>query len=45
MAGIEGKPLHSLYVLSYVMSLIEWIDDMITDEKIFPPVDDVPFPR
>ena len=31
--------------LRYVIRLMEWIDDMITDEKIFPPVDDVPFPR
>ena len=29
----------------YVIRLMEWIDDMITDEKIFPPVDDIPFPR
>ena len=28
-----------------MIRLMEWIDDMITDEKIFPPVDDVPFPR
>jgi len=28
----------------YVIRLMEWIDDLITDEKIFPPVDDVPFP-
>jgi len=28
----------------YVIRLMEWIDDMITDEKIFPPVDDIPFP-
>ena len=31
--------------IRYVIRLMEWIDDMITDEKIFPPVDDVPFPR
>ena len=31
--------------LRYVIRLMEWIDDLITDEKIFPPVDDVPFPR
>ena len=31
--------------IRYVIRLMEWIDDMITDEKIFPPVDDIPFPR
>jgi len=41
--GKTGK-LVKLPAPDYVMSLIEWIDDMITDEKIFPPVDDVPFP-
>ena len=24
---------------------MDWIDNIITDEVIFPPVDDIPFPR
>jgi len=28
----------------YVVALVDWIDNIITDEVIFPPVDDIPFP-
>ena len=39
------RPPWKYFCLRYVIRLMEWIDDMITDEKIFPPVDDIPFPR
>jgi len=39
-----NKKPEKLPAPEYVIRLMEWIDDMITDEKIFPPVDDVPFP-
>ena len=38
------KPV-SLSAPEYIVTLIEWIDDILQDEKIFPPVDDVPFPK
>jgi hypothetical protein len=39
-----NKKPEKLSAPEYVIRLMEWIDDMITDEKIFPPVDDIPFP-
>jgi len=39
-----NKKLEKVSAPEYVIRLMEWIDDMITDEKIFPPVDDIPFP-
>ena len=38
------KPV-SLTAPEYICTLIEWIDDILQDEKVFPPVDDVPFPK
>jgi len=41
----EGKKPETLPAPEYVMALMQWIDDILTDERIFPPVDDVPFPK
>ncbi|XP_023346750.1 MOB kinase activator 3C [Eurytemora carolleeae] len=29
----------------YIITLIEWVDDIINDEQVFPSCDDVPFPK
>ena len=38
------KPV-KLSAPEYIITLIEWVDDIIQDENIFPPTDDIPFPK
>ena len=38
------KPV-KLTAPDYIITLIEWVDDILQDETVFPPTDDIPFPK
>ena len=38
------KPV-KLSAPEYILTLVEWVDDILQDETVFPPTDDIPFPK